>query len=258
MDFTLATSLLAFGLLVGMLALLEVGRRVGAARAREEGETARAGVGAVEGAVFGLMGLLIAFTFSGAATRFDARRQLIVGEANAIGTAWLRLDLLPSEAQPAMRERFRSYLDSRIETYRRLPDFAAAGAEIARSAALQGEIWEHALASARDGGAREATMLLLPALNQMIDITTARTWAMRFHPPPIIYVMLFAAALIAALLAGFGMAGSRRRSWLHMVGFAALIAVSVHVILDLEYPRRGSIRLDAADQMLVDLRASMD
>jgi hypothetical protein len=258
MDFTLATSLLALGLFAGMLALLEVGRRVGAARAREEGETARAGVGAVEGAVFGLMGLLIAFTFSGAATRFDARRQLIVEEANAIGTAWLRLDLLPSEAQPAMRERFRSYLDSRIETYRRLPDFAAAGEEIARSAALQGEIWEHALASAREGGAREATMLLLPALNQMIDITTGRIWVMRFHPPPIIYVMLFAAALIAALLAGFGMAGSRRRSWLHMVGFAALIAVSVHVILDLEYPRRGFIRLDAADQLLVDLRASMD
>jgi hypothetical protein len=257
MNFTLTTSLLALGLFVGMLVLLELGRRMSAVRAREEGDAARAGTGALDGAVFALMGLLIAFSFSGAAGRFDARRDLIVEEANAIGTAWLRIDLLPSEAQPALRERFRAYLDSRIEMYRRLPDAAAANAELARSLKLQGEIWEHALASAREGGAREASMLLLPALNQMIDITTTRTWGMRFHPPRVIYVMLFVAALIAALLAGYGMAGSRRLNRVHMVGFAALIAVAVHVILDLEYPRRGFIRLDAADQVLVELRESM-
>ena len=85
---------------------------------------ARAGAGVVDGAVFGLLGLLVAFTFSGAATRFDARRQLVVEEANAIGAAYLRLDVLPAAAQPALRARFREYLDSRLAAYRAVPDMA--------------------------------------------------------------------------------------------------------------------------------------
>ncbi len=257
MGHALTGSLLALGLFLGMLALLETGRRIGAARTRQEGEGATAGAVAVESAVFALMGLLIAFTFSGAASRFDTRRQLIAEEANAIGTAWLRLDLLPAEAQPAIREKFRSYLDSRLETYRRLPDLAAAREELARTAKLQAEIWAQAVASCREQGTQPATMLLLPALNQMIDITTTRTMAAQMHPPTVIFAMLFGLALASALLAGYGMGTGRARSWIHVVGFAALIAGSVYVILDLEYPRLGYIRLDASDRVLEELRESM-
>ena len=78
MSFMLYTALLCLGLFVAMLVLLEVGRRVGARRLAQDPEGAEAGVGTVESAVFALLGLLIAFTFSGAATRFDARRELIV------------------------------------------------------------------------------------------------------------------------------------------------------------------------------------
>ncbi len=119
----LNTSLIAVALFIAMLLLLEVGRRVGNKRLASDPEGARAGTGAVEGAVFALLGLLIAFTFSGAASRFDARRDLVVQESNAIGTAYLRLDLLPANAQPAMRERFRQYLDARLDIYHKLPDF---------------------------------------------------------------------------------------------------------------------------------------
>ena len=101
----------------------------------------------MDGAVFALLGLLVAFTFSGAASRFDARRHLIVEETNAIGTAYLRLDLLPASAQPALRDLFRRYLDSRLEVYRKLPDLDAAKAELARSTQLQGEIWSQAVAA---------------------------------------------------------------------------------------------------------------
>jgi hypothetical protein len=80
------------------------------------------GLGAIEGAIFGLLGLILAFSFSGALTRFDARRHLVVEEANDIGTAWLRVALLPADAQPPMRDLFRRYLDSRIEVYRKVPD----------------------------------------------------------------------------------------------------------------------------------------
>jgi hypothetical protein len=83
------------------------------------------GFGTIEGSVLALLGLLIAFTFSGASARFDTRRQLIVEATNHIGTAYLRLDLLPAGAQPALRESFRRYVDARIEVNRKLPDMAA-------------------------------------------------------------------------------------------------------------------------------------
>ena len=118
--------LLAVGLFVGTLILLEVGRRIGDRRLARDPEGARAGTGVVEGAVFALVGLLIAFTFSGAATRFDRRRDPIVQETNAIGTAYLRLDLLPPDARSALQEDFRRYVDTRLDAYRKLPDVEAA------------------------------------------------------------------------------------------------------------------------------------
>jgi hypothetical protein len=242
-----------------MVGFIEAGRRIGLRRARGNPQEPPSNVGAVEGAVFALLGLLIAFTFSGAAARFDARRALVTEEANAIGTAWLRLDVIPAAAQPALRDLFRQYLDSRLETYRKLPDLAAAEQEMARSAELQHRIWTHAIAAARESSTTAAGMLLLPALNQMIDITTTRFMATRMHPPLIVFVMLGTLALVSALLAGHGMAAAGgRRSWIHVIGFAAVIAATVYMIVDMEYPRFGLIRVDAVDQVLIDLRRSMN
>src|SRR5499426_120246 len=149
MSYGVRALLFATFLTVGMLVLFEVGRRLGQRRMARDPDGAREGFAPIDGAVFGLLGLLIAFTFSGAASRFDTRRELIVEEANDIGTAYLRLDLLPAPAQPALRDLFRRYTDSRLETYRKLPDLAAAEAELARSTALQGEIWTQAVAACR-------------------------------------------------------------------------------------------------------------
>ena len=256
MSYSLVASLLVLLLFVSMLVLLEVGRRIGMRRLAIDAEGARAGLGSVDGAVFALLGLMIAFTFSGAASRLDIRRQLIVQEANAIGTAYLRLDLLPSSAQPGLREEFRRYVDARLAIYSKLPDIAAAKAELARSTTLQNEIWAQAVGASREAGP-QATMLLLPALNEMIDITTTRTVAFYTHPPVIIFAMLAILALACSLLAGYGMAGGKLRSWAHMLGFSAILTLTFYVILDLEFPRIGLIRIDALDQLLVNVRASM-
>ena len=96
----LHAALLILGLFVSMLLCLETGRWIGLLGIEQSRDGAGPGFGALEGAVFGLLGLLVAFTFSGAATRFEMRAQLIVDEANAIGTAYLRIDLLPAAAQP--------------------------------------------------------------------------------------------------------------------------------------------------------------
>ena len=258
MGYMLMTALITLILFFGMLVFLEVGRRIGNRRLASDADGARTGTGTIEGAVFALLGLLVAFTFSGAASRFDTRRNLVVEEVNAIGTAYLRLDLLPTDAQPALRDLFRRYVDSRMEAYRKLPDIEAVKAELMRSTQLQGEIWTQAMAAGRmEGAPPPATMLLLPALNQMIDITTTRTMVTQLHPPIVIFAMLYGLALASALLAGYGMAGGKSRNWLHIIGFAAVMAMAVYVIIDIEYPRLGLIRVDTYDQALVDLRASM-
>src|SRR5262249_48935108 len=158
----------------------EVGRRLGARRVGSDPEGLHAGT--IEGSVLALLGLLLAFTISGAGSRLDARRQLIVEETNAIGTAYLRLDMLPGSAQPALREIFRRYLDARIEIYHKLPDIAAAKEEVSIANTLQQEIWQKAVAAVRAADVPpQAAILLLPALNDMIDITTTRAMAMYMH-----------------------------------------------------------------------------
>jgi hypothetical protein len=241
----------------GIIALFEVGRRIGLSRLAADPEGAQKGVGAVEGSVFALVGLLIAFTFSGAASRFDTRRELIIEETNSIGTAWLRLDLLPTNDQAALRDLFRQYLDSRLDVYRKLPDIAASEIELVRVAQLQRQIWQLAVSSTRSANSPPLTTLLMPALNDMFDIATTRVEASRMHPPLTIFFMLVGLVFAAATLVGYAMAGGRGRNWLHIVGFATVTTLAVYVIIDLEYPRFGFIRVDAADQMMMDLRDTM-
>jgi len=256
MDKIIVGLMFAAGLFLGMILLLELGRRLGRQRQTKNEEAARAGLGAVEGAVFALLGLLIAFTFSGAASRFDARRQLIVQEANAIGTAWLRLSLLPANAQPELRDLFRRYLDSRLAVYEKMPDIEAAYAELGKANALQGEIWNRAVTACQESP-NPLKAQLIPPLNEMFDLATTRRMAARMHPPAIIFSMLGVLALMSSLLAGYAMAGGKTRSWIHVVGFALIMATTVYVILDLEFPRLGIIRVDPFDQVLVELRQSM-
>ncbi len=258
MDRFISAPLFVAGLLVGMLLMMEIGRRAGLRRLARDPDKGMAGLDPIAGAVFALFGLLIAFTFSGGASRLDSRRQLIAEEANDIGTAYLRLDLLPANAQPALRVLFRDYVDSRLAVYRKLPDIDAAKIELARSGVLQREIWTRALAGTHEPGAHvDAAKLLLPSVNSMIDITTTRTMAARIHPPAIIYALLFAVGLGCSLLAGHRMAENKYRSWIHILGFTVIIGISVYVILDIEYPHAGLIRLDVYEQLLVELRDAM-
>ena len=241
-----------------MLLVLETGRRIGKRYySMEESEHHRGNRILVESAIYGLLGLLIAFTVSGAASRFDARRTLTVQEANTIGTAYLRLDLLPAAAQPELRRKFRRYAEARLAVFRLLPDFEASNAEAIRANELQRSIWNEVIA-ALPGVPQSATLMLLPALNEMFDITSSRAIAGQAHTPLVILCALAVLALFCCLLAGYGLAGENPLgSALRMIGFALIVTLTIFVILDLDYPRVGLIRLDYADQALIDVLAGM-
>jgi len=256
MAFTLIAGAAAVALFFGMLGLQEYGYRRGRARAVRYPESSRRGLGSVEAAVYGLLGLLIAFSFSGAGTRFENRRDQIIAEANALSTAYLRLDVLPAERQPSLREKFRSYVDARLSIYRKLPDIDAAEAELARANALQGEVWKEAVEASLVGD-RMAVLSLLPALNEAFDIATARTAAAYWHPPLALFGVLMVVALLSSYLVGDGMSESPTASRLHMVTYAAVLAIVVYVIIDLEFPRFGLIRLTDVDRFLAATRDAM-
>lgn len=257
MNFATLTVVPALGMLLGVLVFLEVGRRLGA-RKRADGDGHEdAGAGAVDGAIFALLGLIIAFTFSGAAARYEDRRAMILTEANAIGTAYLRIDLLPAEAQPELRSLFRQYLEARLATYRAVPDMEQVRTEYARSLALQGEIWSRSVASSKTVESPAVMTLVVSSLNDTFDIATSRMVATRTHLPSAILLLLFALAFAASLVVGYTTAGAPRIRWFRRVLFAGVIAASLYVILDLEYPRLGLVRVDAADLVLEEVLQGM-
>jgi len=247
------TALFIVGLL---MACIEFGRRI---RLRRREEKWSSGLGVIDGAVFGLMALLLGFSFSGAVSRFDARRELIVQETDAIDTAWLRADLLPEAAQPQIRNDFRAYLDARLGFYKNLGlDRAKALDELALSEKLQTKIWTESIAATKQASSPAVLTLVVGSLNEMFDITTARTVALQTHPPLPMYITLVLLAIASSLIAGFGMGDTDKRPWLHTLVFAASLALTVYTIIDLEFPRLGLIRIDRYDQALVNVRNSMN
>lgn len=245
---------------IGMLLSLEIGQRIASHRAAKEPEGARAGVSPIAGIVFALLGLLIAFTFAGAAGRFDARRNMDVEEANRIEDGYIRIDLLPADAQPALRESFRSYVDARLALYQGLKNLDASASQQKRddSAKLLGGIWQLAVnASYAPGALPAAPMILLPAVDAMFDIANIQNAATQLHPPPVIFAMLMVMALASALLAGLASPRSKTRDLYQPLIFALLVAFMVYIIIDMEYPRIGLIRIDDFDQTLMILRQGM-
>jgi hypothetical protein len=214
----------------------------------------------VEAAVFGLMGLLIAFTFYGAESRFETRRGLIVEEANAITAAYHRVDLLPASTQPQLRDEFRKYVHSRLTIYQRIPDWEtvdAVKAELRQSTALQQEIWRQAVAASREVDSTTES-LVLPAIDRMIDIATIQTVAFQRHPPTAVWAMPALTLLASCVLAGYSMSGCGKRNWVHIVAFSLLFSVVIYVNVDFEYPRmRGFIRIDDMDELLVQTLENM-
>jgi hypothetical protein len=250
--------LTAFSLFTGMLCLIELGRWIGRIRHPRKTDESGGPLAVLEGGVFGLMGLLIALTFSASASRLETRRQLLVDETNAIGTAWLRIALLPEARQGDMRRQFIHYVDTRIAFFRDMTNADAATRDLARTNTLQGEIWSTAVIATGETSSVAATTLLLPALNTMIDLTTTGTMLAKTHLPLVIRALLVLSPLFCAFLAGVESAPLVRRAWTPSILFALMHSLTVYVIFDLDYPRVGLIRIDRFDEALIELRTSMD
>ncbi len=215
------------------------------------------GLQVVEGAIFALLALLVTFTFSSAHHRFEVRRNLITKEANAVRTAYMRVDLASPDMQILLRQNFKQYLFYRIASYKKLPDKKASKLDHVKAQALQKKIWSLTIDICKSKEQQRVCFLLLPPINTMIEIENTRYANSDVHPPLIIFVFLIGMALLGALLAGYDIGERGNGSLLYLISYALVMAVTVYIIIDLEFPRLGFIRLDSFDNVLMQVYTNM-
>jgi hypothetical protein len=231
------------GLLVGLLAALEVGYRSGLRAEPETEGIANRQVGPIEGALLGLLGLLLAFSFAASGTRFLERQDLIVREANAIGTVYLRADLLAEPFRSSLRSALKDYTAHRLSATSGTRGTADPSI-VAEVDAFHARIWK----AARDGVEDRpgALVVVIPAVNDLIDLHALRVAAAMKHIPYIVLGLLFASSGLAIAVIGYGCGAERNRRGFMTVPLALIIAAALWVTYDLDHPRRGLLQLDDA------------
>jgi hypothetical protein len=243
-------------LFLGILLTIEVAYRVGLRRWARLPEERRGVSSTIEAAVFSLLGLLIAFTFYGAGSRFDNRRAIVGLEANTMSTTYLRLDLLPPSTQPALREQLRNYVRCRIDVLNSVEKPQALSQNRSKASTLQRIIWDLTVTALKDTGPATQT-LVLTSLNDMIDASTTSAVAALTHPPFAVFLMLLVTIVAAAAVIGYSAAARQYRDWISISAFALILSAAVYMTFDYEYPRAGLIRIDPVDRVLTQVLDQM-
>lgn len=243
-----------FGSMLAFLLGGEAGFRIGVRRRSAASESTVSDMGIALGGLLGLLGLLLAFTFGMAGARFDDRKSLVIEEANAIGTAWLRTDLIPEPMRSQARTALREYTQRRLEVARSgRPEDVKKG--IARSEELQGSLWNAAV-SAAAVAPTPATSLFVSSVNEVIDMHGRRiARAVRNPIPPIILVTLYGVSLLVVVAMGYsrGISGDKNPTATALI--AIILALVLNLILDLDRPRGGYLQV--SQEAMQDVRAMM-
>ena len=249
---TILDVLTAVGLFAGLLACLEFWFFLGK-RAREKQTEHPDQLATIQGATLGLLALLLGFSFAMAMGRFSDREKLIVQEANAIGTVWLRCDLLPEATRTEMRQALRSYTEQRIAFYDANDD-AARKSAIGESEKLHGRLWSVFANAAK--GSPELSQDLLSCVNELIDLHGARLAASQRHMPGVLLGLLLVSSLVSVASVGYGCGVAGKRNVVLTTALTFLIAGTLWAIIDMDHPRQGLIRV--GQQPMLDLQKSLE
>jgi hypothetical protein len=242
---------LFMAILLLVLLAVEGGYRLGKSRRSRSEQEQAAPVGAMVGATLGLLAFILAFTFGLAAARFDTRRQVLLDEANAIGTTYLRAGMLPDRREE-IRALLRDYVDTRLEAVR--SGKIAEG--IRRSEHLQDQLWAQAVAVGENNPNSIVVGLFVQSLNEVIDLHAKRVTAgLRNRIPGAIWVALFAVAVLSLAAMGYhaGLVATTRS--LAVLAVALTFSAVIGLIADLDRPQEGVLKV--SQQALIDLRQSM-
>ena len=234
--------------IVVVLAAVETGFRLGLHRRRQAEEAKDAAAGSMVGATFGLLAFMLAFTFGFTASRYETRRALIVDEANAVQTAYLRADFLAEPYRTEIRALLREYVKVRVKGVEQ----GRIGETLAKSEEIQRRLWTGAVAAVKKNPGSILAGLFIQSLNELIDLHAKRVKSgLRSRIPAVIMYVLYFVTVLSMLSMGYlaGLAGRRNP----LVNYSLVLAFSsvVFLINDLDRPREGT--LSTSQQALIDL-----
>ncbi len=237
-----------------LLAISEAGYRIGMHLYSRKDEARKSQISGVQGAVLGLLGLLLGFTFSMAVNRFESRRDLVLKEANAVGTAWLRAGLLPEVRRAPVKELFRQYVDARLKYQSIGYDPAMIAEGLRKCGAIETALWQHAEAAAIEAPT-PITATFVIALNEMIDTAAERITEHRNRIPPVVWVLLIVVAACGCLTSSYGAGAHGARSAFTSFVLPLLITVVIVFIFDLLHTHQGFVSI--SQQPMLELQQSM-
>jgi lysylphosphatidylglycerol synthetase-like protein (DUF2156 family) len=243
-------------LFLGMLLSIEISFRIRSRRRKPAIATeAITQANAVLVSMLGLLALLLAFTFSAALQRYDDRSRAVMAEANAIGTTYLRAQLLPKGMQDEVQATLRQYLDLRIREGR--ADFADAEERelLHQAKPVEAQLWSQAVQAAEQDGRPVTSGLFIQSLNELIDASAARRAANNRHVPEVVIFLMFATVLIATATLGFASGIAGHRVTLAAFALVVLITLVIYIIIDMDRPRRGSIQV--SQESMLSLQKSI-
>lgn len=229
-----------------VLLAIEIGWRLGNRQHLADPEQKGSSLGAAVGATLGLLAFLLAFTFGMAANRYDSRKLLVLDEANAIGTVYLRADFLPEPQRSDFRETLRIYTTLRVRGVTQImtPEIRA------ETATLHRRLWDTGI-SAIDQVEPALMASFVQSLNELIDLDESRVTAGRNRIPDTIWFVLYSVTILSMAAMGYQFGLNGERNWavilLLTLGFTAVLVL----IADLDRPQAGIITV--SQQSLLDV-----
>lgn len=246
-------------LFLSIIVFNEISFRLGFFVQSHTGNEIKALTGSIQGSVLGLLALLLGFTFSMSIQRYDHRSIAVIEEANAIETALLRIELLPNEYKLEARKLFKDYIDLRVsigefdltrkderKIYNEKINF------------IQKELWSLAVLATNDDPRPVTTGAFVQSLNDVIDIQGKRNAFLQMHIPEAVLFLLFIVFMASAGIMGYSAGLSGKRMIIPIILTSFLISLIVFIIIDLDRPRRGIIKIKQEAMNILKIKNSLD
>ncbi len=236
---------IAITLFIAIVLFNELGFRAGRfVQSRTDNEV-KALTGSIQASILGLLALLLGFTFSMSMQRYDNRSMALIDEANAIGTAVLRIQLLPVEQQQQANRLFKEYIDLRVSIGKldltRQDERDAYNNKITT---LQSELWALAIAATNIDPRPVTTGAFVKSLNDVIDAQGKRNALLQMHVPEVVLILLFIVFISSGGIMGYSAGLSGKRMVAPIILVSLLITLIVFIIIDLDRPKRGLIQVN--------------
>lgn len=252
--FSIDATVLCLLLFAGCILMVIAGKRVRTRFLRKDDQESKGGVNSLLGALFGLWGFVLAFTFGNASTRFENVRSMMVEEANVIRNVILRTETIPDSLKTSFREDLRNYLEARINYYELAHDADKFNKSKKDAVETGKKLWTKTVEVSRLPNMGPSSNAMMATLTSMYDIGARRDALLMSGIPGLISLMLFFLALVISFVGGFTSPVLKPKEWVVITGFILLACIIIYITLDLARPMRGLIKPDVGQEKIVQLR----